>query len=62
MTKPLREKLKRSMDYTFGALELKEFDNIKQVITNSIHLVAYDPDKQTRIIHNAFETGLAYMI
>ena len=62
MTKPLREKLKKSMDYTFGALEQKEFDNIKQAITNRIQLVAYDPNKRTRIIHDACETGLTYMI
>ena len=61
MMKPLREQLKNSRHYTFGALEQNEFGNIKQAITNSIQLEAYNPDKLTRVIHDACETGLAYM-
>ena len=51
MMKPLREKLKKSIDYTFGDIEQKEFDHVKEPITNRMPLVAYDPTRRTRIIH-----------
>ena len=62
MTKPFKEQLKKLIDYHFGDVEKHPFDNIKEAITARMQIVTYDPAKQTRIFHDAFETGLAYMV
>ena len=45
-----------------GNIKQKEFDHVKEAITNRMQLVAYDPTKWTRLIHDACETGLAYIV
>ena len=39
MARPLREKLKKSIDYHLGDIKRQEFDNIKEAITNQMQLV-----------------------
>ena len=47
MTKPLREKLKKQVEYEFGPVEKMHFENIKQAICNEILLVSYNPERKT---------------
>ena len=62
MAKPLRQQLKKSAEYNFGPIERKYFELIKEAMSKQIILLAYDPEKKTRVLHDACETGLAYMI
>ena len=39
MAKPLREQLKKSIDYQFGDIERQQFDNIKVAITDQMKIV-----------------------
>ena len=37
--KPFREKVKKSIDYQFEAIERQQFDNIKEAITDQMKIV-----------------------
>ena len=46
----------------FWPIERKYFEQIKEAMSKQINLIAYDPEKKTRVFHDACKTGLAYMI
>ena len=62
MCKPLREKLKKDVIYEFGPVEQLHFKKIKEAMSTRMNLVAYSPERFTRLYHNACDTGLAYML
>ena len=62
MTKPLREKLKKQVEYEFGTVEKMHFENIKQAICNEILLVSYNPERKTRLYHDSSQTGIGYCL
>ena len=62
LCKPLREKLKKDVIYEFGPVEQLHFKKIKEAMSTRMNLVAYSPDRFTRLYHDACDTGLAYML
>ena len=62
LCKPLREKLKKEVIYEFGPVEEKHFKMIKEAMSTRMNLVAYSPERFTRLYHDACDTGLAYML
>ena len=60
--KPLRERLKKEVVYEFGPVERKHFNLIKEAMSAKMNLVAYSPERFTRIYHDSCDTGLAYML
>ena len=62
MPKPLREKLKKQVEYEFGPVEKMHFESIKQAICNEILLVSCNPERKTRLYHDSSQTGIGYCL
>ena len=60
--KPLRERLKKEVVYEFGPVEKKHFNLIKDAMSAKMNLVAYSPERFTRIYHDSCDTGLGYIL
>ena len=62
VAQPLRRLLKKGEEWNWGPIENIQFEKIKLMMTNHMNLVAYDPEKLTKLQHDACCTGLGFVL
>ena len=62
VAQPLRQLLKKGEEWNWGPVETEQFEKIKSMMTDHMNLVAYDPEKLTKLQHDACSTGLGFVL
>ena len=62
VAQPLRRLLKKGEEWNWGPVETEQFEKIKSMMTDHMNLVAYDPEKLTKLQHDACCTGLGFVL
>ena len=62
VAQPLRRLLKKGEEWNWGPVETEQFEKIKAMMTDHMNLVSYDPEKLTKLQHDACCTGLGFVL